>query len=383
MKYFYFLLTLLFSFSCSHQKKENNDSFEYVVDIPSENFSNNISYSSLLEDYYFVPLDTATHALIARIDKLVIEDGKFFILDSKGNNKILVFNEHGKYLYSIGTSGNAGNEYVKAESFTVDAKNKQVIILDMMANKLLYYQLTGEFIRTVSLSFSARAIETYKGNLIFNGWGTEDRLIIADINGKKMDSYFPYNIKNDGGLNNPYMYISDTLLFRIHTCDTIYAILNEKVFPSRFIDFGDKALTWNIFEKIDDYNKLNISNIANNHYSRIKYYVENRDFCCFLFFAGQSPTQVIYNKQNGSTTICPFKIDNDITFEEYIPIMEYVHNDYFVGEIEPYSLLKAFPEKENVAWNDTKKEQYKKMEDFTKNLTEDDNTILFFVRFKK
>ena len=381
MKHFLYYSVLLCLCACN-QITEPSDA-EYVISIRPDDISKKVTYSSLIEDYYIVPLDTSTQALIANIDKLIIEDEKYFISDARGQGKILVFDKTGKFLYSIGSKGQSNAEYTMLGNFTIDKENKQIIILDIGGQKLLYYTLTGEFIKAVPLqSFSARKITAYNKLLVFDGWGRHDRLIITDLNARVIGSYLPYNVKNSGGLINPYAHSGDTLLFKVHMCDTVFALYDNNVFPSRIIDFGEKAFTWNQFQRMNEYEKWNLPKYFDRYYTHIKYYVENKDMILFMFFAENNPTQVFYDKISRQKIVCPFNIDNDITFENNIPIMEYTYNDYFVGTIQPYSILNSMPKQMKESWSDVKKQNYLKIRQLCTSLTEDSNILLFFVHLK-
>lgn len=116
--------------------------------ITFEAFKNRIpalKSSDLVDDIEFIPLETTHENLIGRISKLIKEDDKYYILDSKSARKILVFDSAGQFLFSFGNVGKGQGEYSNLIDFTIDSERKTFYMLDSV-NKIIKTGMNGDFI---------------------------------------------------------------------------------------------------------------------------------------------------------------------------------------------------------------------------------------------
>ncbi|MDR3184126.1 MAG: 6-bladed beta-propeller [Prevotellaceae bacterium] len=105
----------------------------------------------LFDNFEFIPLETSEESLFGYIDKIIIHNDKFYILDKTKTRRINVFNSNGKFSHTIGKRGDGPEEYTKIEDFTIDEKNGQVIILSFPS--ILYrYDLEGNFMERKKIS---------------------------------------------------------------------------------------------------------------------------------------------------------------------------------------------------------------------------------------
>lgn len=94
---------------------------------------------------------------MADVSKFVYEDGKFY-LGSRRDNKIVVYDKQGNFLYEIDKRGNGNGEYLEMANFTAD--KKCVYILDNHKNRInLYDAATSGFKETKPIDFVAWDME--------------------------------------------------------------------------------------------------------------------------------------------------------------------------------------------------------------------------------
>lgn len=105
-------------------------------------------YPSVVDNYEIVPLEQTDNCILTGIKKIVRSDSTYIIFDNY-NNLVVRFDKNGKFLNPIGLKGRAASEYLRIDTFTVDADGS-VLIFDGSQDKVLVYGQDGEFISSVS-----------------------------------------------------------------------------------------------------------------------------------------------------------------------------------------------------------------------------------------
>ena len=84
MKNLAILLTLIIVlFSCTQKKELNN-----IVDLTSITEPHVTNLSELGSEIMYIPLETNAGCLIPQIDKLIYEDGAYFLRSTSANNEV-------------------------------------------------------------------------------------------------------------------------------------------------------------------------------------------------------------------------------------------------------------------------------------------------------
>lgn len=103
--------------------------------------------NDLYSDFEILTLKTGDEGVFRDINKLMIHDGCYYILDKTGKRRVLVFDADGKYKHSIGNAGKGKGEYVNIEDFTIDKENRRVVIL-AYPSTVYVYNLDGSFVQS-------------------------------------------------------------------------------------------------------------------------------------------------------------------------------------------------------------------------------------------
>ncbi len=111
--------------------------------------------SALIKNYEILPLDAKSEAYVKNPCREIFTDSLILIMDGT-QNKIVIFNSRGKFLNSISKKGRGPQEYNFITDFFYDSPNRVVSVVDR--DKIKSYNLEGEFIREVSLSFNPNRI---------------------------------------------------------------------------------------------------------------------------------------------------------------------------------------------------------------------------------
>ena len=144
-----------------------------------------INLADKVETVELVRLELTDKSMLSRITGVLEYDDKYIVSSSSGQS-ICVFDKQGKFLYNIGSVGRANNEYLIIGRIMLDEKQEQLIVYDELGGKLLYYTISGEFVKVAHLRDDIKAS--------FNE-------IINLPNGNFLIYRFIHNSKNSTSLN--------------------------------------------------------------------------------------------------------------------------------------------------------------------------------------
>jgi hypothetical protein len=111
------VLFICFFISC---KTEVNQSESIVL----SDVSGQIKIDEVFENFEYIPLETSDESIFGRINKLILYNHQFFILDNAKMKKVFVFNDDGSYSHTIGIVGKGPGEYTHIEDFAIDEENQ-------------------------------------------------------------------------------------------------------------------------------------------------------------------------------------------------------------------------------------------------------------------
>lgn len=117
---------------------------------------NNVKLSDTLKltDYVnscrYTTLEITENSLIGEIKDIQFIENKIFVLNSVlGNNEILVFDQTGRYLNTVGSKGNGPHEYLSINSFCINNFKNYIVVFDALKQKVIKYNYSGEFLASV------------------------------------------------------------------------------------------------------------------------------------------------------------------------------------------------------------------------------------------
>jgi hypothetical protein len=374
--YLYILLTLLILAGCKGKDPSVKIDMKYVITPGSSRLSERIIYSDLLEEYRYIIPESTEESLFAYIYKAYIYRNSIFIFDKKNQDKILVFDlETGKFLRAIGSQGRAANEYVALGNFTLDKVRGNLLIIDEVEKKVLIYDAdSGDFKRSFKLNFYPRNIEYVDENTIaYTGGGqNQDRLRLTDMDGREYGSFIPSDEKNWViPINSFSRGNTGEVLFKTYLSDSVYTVTSNGPIVSRFVDFGNDALTWKKFASYSKDKRRNIEDYLDNYRANMKYYAETNSHIWFIFSDKNIPTCVIYNKKTGLSINYMMPSVNDIVFDKYAPLIVASDEDWFIGSNEAYSIVENIEQTSPTA-----------VPKDLKNLSDNDNPVITLMKFK-
>jgi hypothetical protein len=186
--------SLLLCVSCKDNTQGNvtlypvYDEEKVVVNIGVS--SGTIDINEVLDSVEFVHLETSDECLLGEIDKIICQGDKYYILDRTKTKRLLRFDSAGRFEKHFGRTGQGPGEYIEPTDFIVTSSN--VIILDQFAHKLLFFNMEGDYTRSLSLKYKIHAITSLSGDSLFIAKAGDNRhtdvedyeLLVMDANGE-------------------------------------------------------------------------------------------------------------------------------------------------------------------------------------------------------
>ncbi|GAA6255850.1 6-bladed beta-propeller [Bacteroides sp. f07] len=138
------LLGIACLLSCCQSSSRIDNSMAVVSD-----YIDVVQDTSLFSNPHVFMLEQAEQSLIASIDHVIEHDSTYYILD-KRTNQVLFYTHNGRFMHAIKSVGNGPGEYVRLMDIALDPTSSQLVLLSYPST-LLYYDLEGEYIKTIHL----------------------------------------------------------------------------------------------------------------------------------------------------------------------------------------------------------------------------------------
>lgn len=205
------------------------------------------SVINLLPEPELVVLKENDSTMYADLDKLIVRNGKYFVLDSFGARTVVSFTKNGDLLGKYGNVGQGPGEYVLPMDMDVDSSG--VYILDARAKKLLKYKETGEFIGEKTIPVIAESFRLLgNGDIMFSimpdGNGGP-RLCITDSLMEVKKRFLPSEVGYVGGwrTNDIFRACNGSTIYYKAPLDTMYLFNRDgKAKNGMVFDFGSRSV---------------------------------------------------------------------------------------------------------------------------------------------
>jgi len=204
---------------------------------------------TIIQSYFYLPLQTNKNCLIGKIDKIVINNNRIYILDKAQTKSIFVYDINGKFVFKINKIGKGLGEYDNIRDFDIDMSGNQIVVLCPNFRKLIFYNTTnGLFLKEQKLDF--RPLSFIKVNLnrylfdckvkLEKNMGN-NMLMVADSFGNIPIGYFP-RTNYTSTEKTPFSRFKDYIYYCSNYNDTIFSYRNDTLLKKYYIDFGKRKL---------------------------------------------------------------------------------------------------------------------------------------------
>ena len=364
---------------------------ESVKIIPVDTRDENavVDLDKVIDSVRFVKLEVTDSSLVGKIDKVFFDAGKIFVVDRSSAKGVFIFDADGRFLTHIGSLGKAPNEFLELRDVTIDRDKQQLILLDLSGRKCIFYDYQGNFLYSKKMYFYFSGLEVLDSNHVALSTETatnfhvpsinNNYLVVGDFEGRPSAKYFPYN---EGAraftyFNEfPLRKFGDQVFFNPRYNDTLFGIAGGNLTARFALDMkGDEISAQDKIGLTDaSFTKL-ISRYA--YFNGEYVYTDNALFgkveapsSSVYFFYSPASNKTMSGRQLGVTK-------SELGFFSS-PIGAGEKNE-MVGVINPAELMNM---NKYMTTSNTLKSLDKQFRDLLKNITENDNPVLFIYKIK-
>lgn len=377
---FFFGLHLFIFYGCVSVDSLNNSN---TIKAKLDNNARDLIDTTLFKSRKIIVLETINQSFISSITRILTFKDTLFIYDEK-NQKVIVFNDSGKYISTIEKRGQGPAEYVQMTDVCFDKSTKQLIFLCSVPHKLMYFDLRGKFIKEQPLDFLFSELKADKEYIYLKKFSTNNNLpnlySIYVMNKKsqiiteKLPAIEEINTISAGGKE---LVSGRDILYSRRFDNKVYQLKNGEVKPIYTLDFGKGNLPDAM--KSNQYSPNDFTNACSS--SNVIYSITNAfDTDNYLFFTTNLTFVYSLSKRTNAIKQYPSLFDSEIKIgkSNYIPVEGdntcKIAVEYKVGFLKS-SLNMILTHTKEIGI-------YKKRQDLTNLLSDDANPVLFIYELK-
>lgn len=351
----------------------------------------NVNISSFVKNVKIIPLEFNKHCILGKIVKITITGDGIYIKDEQNKAGIFKFDNKGKFISIIGKQGKGPGEHIELTDFSLNKSTNSLYIFDNAQKKIIEYSLDNKFIKDIPVGFGSLNF-IYKENLFYyyemsRSLDENYDLIIKDMKGKTVSSYFKSFPGNICIGQNVFLDQPDGLLATFAHNDTIYTLKKNKLEYAYYIDYGKHKVSAS-----DQKALLNWNTNADKLFREKKYIggiydlfrVKNMMF--FTYGYMNTVYNALYNIKTGQT-ITSNSFSDDISglyFSD--PISQTVES--FIGVYEPTNIsnnidhIKDLLKQKYITNTDKTKSMIARLESYKKQGTDNMNPFILIYELK-
>jgi hypothetical protein len=241
--------------------------------------------NNILKDVKYIPL--ISKEPIGEFRKIFVYKERIYILDAFIAEKIFIFNMQGKIIRVIDSKGGGPNEYRGLMDMTISPENDYLVIADRLSPFVLYFTLDGEFVKKTRgiINTTVEIVDGKFLNLLNTGQSYDDNvnyhLVVSIGDSVIRKGFLYYPLQMNAIFKPPFRYnYKNELLFCPYYCDTIYQIINDSIYTTKYIVKHSNSIWKKYNERMnfDNYERL----IARSDYTALtKPILEMENFICY------------------------------------------------------------------------------------------------------
>ncbi|MGL5619570.1 MAG: 6-bladed beta-propeller [Tannerellaceae bacterium] len=366
-----------------------------------DQYTNNLS--AIASDVEFVHLDDEPLLRDFFVHDMQRTDDYIFVM---GSGSIHQYNLQGKYIRPIGRSGQGPGEYVNLSApLLIDEDKKEISVLDLYTKRMPRYNFDGKFLKSVRMSDDLGGYLRMDSTTFIARTFCFDRFLpnvksleLKDQNFKTIksfDSYiYPIEVKGEryGPEYNALWRCNDDFYTLEYGNDTVFQVTRDALIPSLILS-GELALEKDELFKKKVEDKVYVAGPLMKPNS---YVFESNRFLLFRMNSGNDCYFVICDKLTGELSRTgkhskrysseftgersrDYFIDDIVSSMCVSPL--YYSNGYAIGLIPAMAIVEDREQILQYIQSHPTKEG-EKLAEIVRNITEEDNSIACFIRFK-
>ena len=355
----------------------------------SDNVKSKVLSSELIEDFYYIPLETTDESLFAYCNNLEFYEDKIYLFDRLGAEKLFIFDKYGKFLNYVGDKGGASYEFYAPKAFAVNRTNKQFVIYDNQKRKWMVFTDKGDFITSYDVNFRMKSCFQILPNgeyVSFTDAGDRNyhlgkyadyKVLYTDTLGRLLKAAYTFPEKVYTTIvYDPLIWANDELLYFSLYRDKVYT-LKDSIFEMRYkFDYSDfspfKEKDLEAFENYEDFYRY-----CSSH-TYLSGFAENSTHLFLKTSSEDGKDFVSFYDKRSKKMISWYYIYYDMDFALEFMNNIFSYKDYFVALVEPETLKGLKKHIETTTHYPMKEENRIMIE----SLKEDDNMVLVFFKVK-
>jgi hypothetical protein len=348
----------------------------------------NLNSSALFDSITYIKLSNEENAIIGNINKIVIEDSCFFILDRYKTKSLKKFHSDGSYLATIGKQGAGPEEYVEPTDFIIN--NGEIIVYDQFKSDLKYYDVNGNFrykknVPFIFFKFSRLSPDHY----MFYGVNADNDHLqsIVDYSVFESDSSFVLKSRSFYRPKDKYVsYLSEnnfspykeSIFYHPLYNDTIYSIRGNDLQAEYVIDFQEKKLPEQLMLQKNDRERTKAGDTDQYAFFPGNY-VRTDDYLYFEYSIERLVHRGIYSNKTGKTIIGNGFLNDINGIFPYQNILTSTGDNILVGYMHSHQIGDKFEKYPRAEWI---KQIGERNTQIAESIKSEDNPILLFYKIK-
>lgn len=385
-----FIMTFAF-LSCRHDSKLDN---ALRINIEPDK-TRNFNISELFSSVDLIELRSDSNVVFVKPVKLNVYNGLYYL---HSNDMIVVFDSIGNNVLLFNNKGLGPHEYINISDMIVE--NENIIINDREGQKLLFYDLNGNFIESfkhglLAYNFTKVGDEVFlnSGNLM--NASSAYKVNLYDLKSEKMRSGF---IKQEIGLDylsimeyTNFSLLGDTLSYSQSFSNTIYRLKdNGEVIPRVEVDFGKHNLPDEFLHENKSLRAFYENFTKSDFASRIDGYYENEKMIFFMYSYQDKKPFVFYDKKKQKVYNFD-RFTDDLLFSGIVQTTSYnllpllMDEKFMYVSIDAHRFIELYEELIKKYSNDeiwSQLPNIQQLEKIYKSIDEESNPIILRYRFK-
>lgn len=136
-------VTMLLVYSCKNKPTES--SYTQIILDSTDTIS--ASFNDFFEISSCIPLEETKDCHITSVRRVEFFEGNYYISSSNANVGLVVFDDKGRFVRRIGGKGKGRGEYIEIYDFTINKKNKHILLLCDRSSLIKEFSIDGTFLK--------------------------------------------------------------------------------------------------------------------------------------------------------------------------------------------------------------------------------------------
>ncbi len=385
------LVFLLLLASCHSDKKQKTA--QSVKTIRVENIDNaediEVTKDKYIKSFRYIQLETDTTALIGRMDKILYEDNRIYIVDKFVTKSLFIFDKDGNFINKIYRYGQGPEEYFVLTDAFYDPKENTINILSFVGNdryKIMVFDADGKtLLKQLPINLNlAEAMKSKDGFLVCNSMhqlnasSSVNRLTVYSDSLKKLYDAVPIlpQWRNGTRSASPELFKSQNgaIFCAPHHETDVYQVTRDSAFLKYRFDFGKYNFPEE-FNTPDQYETMTRNLQISNYVTELSSFCETDDYVMATFlFSGQFRI-AFYDKATEKAEVY-LLLNNPLLYGSF-GFFACMNKNMLIATRLPTSILRLFNDPSILG----EKETAELKKQFKKPLHEDDNPIICVYEF--